>query len=76
MCFYDDLSEEEKKKYKYSRYMIHRFVGMNPNYLPIVNEIQKYTELPDRSHYQFLVSLIPKDRQFYKYIITVTLVNP
>jgi hypothetical protein len=65
---FDDMSEDEKKKYHQSRYMIHRFLSMNPHYLPIVNEVQKYPDMPARAHYQFLCSLIPKGRQFNKYI--------
>lgn len=68
ISFFDNLSEDEQKKYHQSRYMINRFVSMNPHYLPVVNEIQKYTDMPARAHYLFLTSLIPKGRQFNKYI--------
>lgn len=66
--FFDSLSEVERKRYKASRYMIHRFLSMNPYYAPIVNEIQKYYAVPDRAHYLFLSNLIPKGRQFNKYV--------
>lgn len=65
---FDALSEVERKRYKASRYMIHRFLSMNPHYAPIVNEIQKYYAIPDRAHYLFLANIIPKGRQFNKYI--------
>ncbi len=65
---YDNLTEAEKKKYKTSRYMIHRFLSMNPAYSPVVNAVQKYTQMPDRAHYQFLTGIIPKSRQFNRYI--------
>lgn len=68
MAFFDDLSEEEKKKYHQSRWMIHRFISMNAHYIPIANAVQKYTELPARNHYQFLTRMLPKGRQFNKYI--------
>lgn len=66
--FFDELTDEEKKKYKYSKYMIHRFLSMNPHYIPIVNTLQKYTQIPERAHYLFLTGLIPRGKQFNKYI--------
>jgi len=65
---FDDMTDAEKKKYKNSRYMIHRFLSMNPAYAQIVNYAQKYTSMPDRVHYMFLTSMIPRARQFNKYI--------
>jgi len=66
--FFDTLSDSDRKKYHNSRYMLHRFLSMNPHYAPIVNELQKYTAIPDRAHYLFLVSLLPKGKQYHKYI--------
>lgn len=66
--FFDNLTEAEKKKYKNSRYMMHRFLSMNINYSQVVNLIQKYTNLPDRAHYLFLTSMLPKGKQYNKYI--------
>lgn len=66
--FFDTLTDAEKKKYKTSRYMIHRFLSMNSNYLPVVNEIQKYTNVPDRCHYLFFTNILPRGRQYNKYI--------
>lgn len=65
---FDEMTDAEKKKYKNSKYMIHRFLSMNPAYAPIVNAIQKYTMIPERPHYLFLSGLLPKGRQFNKYI--------
>jgi hypothetical protein len=62
------MSDADKKAYKNSRFMMHRFLSMNPHYLPIVNEAQKYTGIPDRAHYLFLTSLIPRGKQYNKYI--------
>ena len=39
--FFDNLSDGDKKQYKYSKYMIHRFLSMNVHYSPIVNAVQK-----------------------------------
>jgi hypothetical protein len=65
---FDNMTDAEKKKYKNSKYMIHRFLSMNPMFAPIVNAVQKYTNMPERAHYMFLTSMIPKGRQFNKYI--------
>ncbi len=68
MQSFDEMTDAEKKKYKNSKYMIHRFLSMNPSYAPIVNALQKYTSIPERVHYMFLTSMLPKGRQFNKYI--------
>jgi len=66
--FYDTLSDSEKKKYRYARYMIHRFLSMKPEYTPIVNALQIYSGIPDRAHYLFLANVIPRGKQFHKYV--------
>lgn len=66
--FFDELTEGEKKKYKNSRYMIHRFLSMNSNFLPVVNELQRYSNISDRCHYLFLANILPKGKQYHKYI--------
>ena len=68
MNYYDSLSDGDKREYKNSRWMIHRFISMNPHYLPVANAIQPYTKVPDRVHYMFLTQLLPKGKQFNKYI--------
>jgi len=66
--FFDNLTANEKKKYKNSRYMIHRFLSMNVAYAPLVNLVQRYPSMPDRAHYLFLANVIPRGKQFNKYI--------
>lgn len=66
--FFDELTDAEKKTYKYSKYMIHRFLSMNVNYAPIVNVLQQYTNVPERQHYLFLTSMLPKGKQYNKYV--------
>jgi hypothetical protein len=68
MEFYDDMTDSEKKAYRTSRYMIHRFLSMNPAWSPVINAVQQYPNMPDRSHYQFLTQMLPKGKQFSKYI--------
>jgi len=65
--YYDNLSEEDKKTF--SDYMICRFVSMNPDYLLVVNEIQKCWEwVKSRELYLFLSQVLPQKKQFNKYI--------
>jgi len=66
--FFDTLTDSEKKLYKNSRYMIHRFISMNPLYAPVVNAIQQYTTIPEKAHYLFLTNILPKGKQYNKYI--------
>lgn len=68
ISFFDNLTDGDKKKYKNSRYMIHRFLSMNIHYLPIVNAIQAYTQVPERNHYLFLTNLLPRGKQYNKYV--------
>jgi len=67
-AFFDNLTDAEKKKYKTSRYMIHRFLSMNVNYAQVVNALQQYSNIPDKAHYLFLTSMLPKGKQYNKYI--------
>lgn len=66
--FFDSLTEEELKSYRGSRYMINRFLSMNPNYLEVVNVAQMYPMMSDKMHYKFLSNMLPKKKQFNKYI--------
>lgn len=65
--YYDSLSDEEKKTY--SVYMINRLISMNPDYIELVNEFQKISSVVSgRESYLFYSKIIPKRRQFNKYI--------
>lgn len=67
ISYYDDLSESDRKTY--SVYMINRYVSMNPNQVPLVNELQLYYDyVTPRSSYLFYSQFIPKGRQYNKYI--------
>jgi hypothetical protein len=67
--FYDNLADAEKKTYKSSRYMLHRFLSMNIHFTPIVNEVQRYSSIiPDNAHYKFLAKALPRGKQYNKYI--------
>jgi hypothetical protein len=66
--YFDSLTEEEVKLYHRSRYMINRYLSMNPAYAEVVNIVQKYSNMPDKMHYRFLSGILPKQKQFNKYI--------
>jgi len=51
----------------YSPYMINRFVSMSNIFIPMVNEINKY-QLPKEIHFQYMSSVLPKRKQFFKYM--------
>lgn len=63
--YFDTLSEADKKSY--SNYMVNKFLSMNVHQVPYVNELQKYTLTPEL-HYAFFSRIIPKGKQFNKYI--------
>jgi len=65
--YFDTLEEPDAKSF--NTYMIHRFVSMNPDYISAVNTIQQYwDQLSPREVYLFYSQLLPKKRQFNKYI--------
>lgn len=61
-----DFDNEEIRK-GYQPYMINRFVSMSEVFIPVVNEINRY-DLPKDTHYRYFFSILPKRRQFFKYI--------
>lgn len=61
-----DFENEEVRK-GYQPYMINRFVSMSEVYIPVVNEVNRY-DLPKSVHYRYYNSIIPKRKQFFKYI--------
>ncbi len=65
--YYDNLEDADKKTF--SVYMINRFLSMNIDYLPVVNEMQRYwDQLTPREVYLFYSQLFPKKKQYNKYI--------
>lgn len=63
--YFTMLSDSDKKSY--NNYMVNKFLSMNPHQLPFVNELQKYTLSPEL-HYAFFSRVIPRGKQFNKYI--------
>jgi hypothetical protein len=61
------LSEADKKTFL--PYMINRGISMNPDFIPVVNEVQKYwNEIGPRELYLVYSQIIPKGNYFNKYI--------
>ncbi len=50
--------------------MLNRFISMNMDILPIINEFQKYTigTLDNREVYKLYFDILPKSRMFFKYV--------
>lgn len=64
---WEDLSELDRKSF--SPYMINRFLSMNPDFIEIVNELQKYTlMLAPREVYKLYLDILPKQKMFFRYI--------
>jgi len=63
-----NLSEVNRKSF--SSFMMNRLLSMNTDYIEIVNELQKYTVgvLPPEVVYALYIDLIPKKKQFNKYV--------
>ena len=65
---WDSLSQMDKKSFK--PFMINRWLSMNMDLLPIVNELQKYTigTLSPKEVYNLYLDFLPKKKTFDKYI--------
>jgi hypothetical protein len=61
-----DIHNDEQER-SYNKYMINRFISMCDIYIPFVNEINMY-DVPKDVHYNFYKNLIPKRKQYFKYI--------
>lgn len=65
--YYDNLTESEKKTFNI--YLINMGISMNPNYISIVNEINKFwDQLKPREVYLFYSQLLPKGKQYNPWI--------
>lgn len=65
--YYDSLSDVDKKSF--SPYVISMGISMNPDFLPIVNEANKYwDQLDSRSLYLFYSQILPKGKYYNKWV--------
>ena len=53
---------------KWNSYMVHRWMSQNPNYIDIVNYTQKMNPQNKQQIYSIYRELIPKKKQWNKYI--------
>ena len=65
---WDNFNDEEKKSFNI--YIINKALSMNPNYLNIVNMVQKYTNnmLEPKEVFNLYYNLLPNKFRFYKWI--------
>jgi hypothetical protein len=52
----------------WNSYMVHRFLSMNIDFLPIVNEVQSYPPQSKKQIYSIYKEYIPKNNKWSKYI--------
>jgi hypothetical protein len=64
--YFDSLDEADRKTFQ--PYMINRMVSMVPLYVPFVNAFQSYGVSDARTTYLFYSQLLPKGKQFSKYV--------
>ena len=65
---WDDFNDEEKKSFNI--FIINKALSMNPNYLDIVNMVQRYTNnlLDPKEVFNLYFNLLPDKFRFYKWI--------
>lgn len=65
---WEELSEVDKKVV--NPYLLNRFLSMNPDFIELVNELQRYTvgQIEPEQTYKLYLELLPKKKQFNKYI--------
>ena len=64
----DPNSFSEKDWELWNSYMIHRFISMNRDFLPIVNEVQTIPPQNKKEIYTIYREFIPKNNKWNKYI--------
>ena len=65
---WEDFNNEEKKSFNV--FIINKGLSMNPNYLSIVNMVQRYTNnmLNPKEVFNLYFNLLPNKFRFYKWI--------
>ena len=53
---------------QWNSYVVHRVLSMNPDYLPLVNEVQKLPPTSKKQIYSIYREYIPKNNKWSKYI--------
>ena len=65
---WNDFNDEEKKNFNV--YIINKALSFNPNYLDIINLVQKYSvgQITQKEVFKIYFSLLPSKFKFYKWI--------
>ena len=63
--YWEEISVEDKKSW--SNYMINRFLSMNPDWIELINELQKHNLKP-KELYKLYINVLPKSKRWLKYI--------
>jgi hypothetical protein len=63
---WDQFTSEDKDEFNI--FMIHRFISMNPEYIDVVNLIQRYPNCSKKKVYEFYCDILPKKKTFFRYI--------
>jgi len=63
--YWDEISDDDKKSW--SNYMVNRFLSMKPEWIELVNEVQRYPLKP-KELYKVYADILPKKKQWLKYI--------
>jgi hypothetical protein len=61
-----DITEDSWKSFQ--PFMINRYLSMNPDYIEIVNYIQKFSNSPKPQFYTMYKNIIPKKQVYLKWI--------
>ena len=56
------------EKNLFNPFLINRFISMNPDYIDVVNLIQRYPNCSNRWVYNFYCDVLPKKKTFFRYI--------
>lgn len=64
--YYEKLSDSDRRSYE--PYMINRFISMNPDWIEVIDYIQKFYNIDNKLHYRLLIEFIPKGRYYIPYI--------
>ena len=63
--YWEEISDDDKKSW--SNFMVNRFLSMKPEWIDLVNEVQKYPLKP-KELYKVYADILPKKKQWLKYI--------
>ena len=65
---WDEFNDEEKKNFNV--FIINKALSFNPNYLNIVNLVQKYSagQITQKEVFKIYINLLPTKFRFYKWI--------